>query len=351
VNAIVLRLERRVKLKLRRLRRETKDKGLANRCQIILLAAKGRGRRRQEVAEAVGCSVSWVNRVVARFREAGVAGLLDRREDNGALKLDEWYLSVLYDVVDGSPQDYGYPRPTWTRELLAKVMWTVTGVRVHPATMSRALAAIRARLGRPRPTVGCPWPKAARERRLAEVAVAVDPARLPQGHVAVYLDEVDVHLNPKIGLDWMNRGTQKEVPTPGKNEKRYLCGTLDAATGRLSWVKAERKNSLLFVAMLRKLVDEVYPDAPVIHVVLDNFSIHDSKISRAAVAELGGRVVLHFLPPYCPQANKIERVWLDLHANVTRNHRCATMDELMSNVVNYLITRNARTRAKLKTAA
>jgi hypothetical protein len=39
------------------------------------------------------------------------------------------------------------------------------------------------------------------------------------GTVAVYEDEVDIHLNPKIGPDWMTRGQQKEVMTPGKNEK------------------------------------------------------------------------------------------------------------------------------------
>lgn len=343
---IVLRLERRVKLTLRRMRRETKDKGLADRCQIVLLAAKG--RRRADVAESVGRSVSWVNRVVARFRDHGVAGLCDRREDNGEPKLDEWFLSRLYDVVDGSPQDYGYPRPTWTRELLAKVMYRLTGVKVHPATMSRALCRIGARLGRPRPTVGCPWPKRRRNRRLAEIDQAL--ARLGPGEVAVWLDEVDVHLNPKIGLDWMNRGTQKLVPTPGNNVKRYLCGAMDA-TGMLTWVRAERKNSLLVIAMLRKLAEQTYPQAKVIHVVLDNFSIHDSKITRAAVAALGGRVKLHFLPPYCPQANRIERVWLDLHANVTRNHRCLDIDELMRNVSRYLAARNARTRANLRKVA
>ncbi len=344
---IVPRLERRVKLAVRRMRRATKDKSLAQRCQIVLLLAKG--RRRADVAEGVGCSVSWVSRVAARFRDDGVPGLLDRREDNGQTKLDEWFLATLYDVVDAAPTDYGYPRPTWTRELLAKVMLRQTGVKVHPATMSRALARLRARLGRPRPTVGCPWPKARRNRRLAAIAATLDT--LPPGEVAVYLDEVDVHLNPKIGLDWMNRGTQKLVPTPGHNVKRYLCGAMDAATGLLTWVRAERKNSLLVVAMLRKLAEQTYPDAPVIHVVLDNFSIHDSRITRAAVAELGGRVRLHFLPPYCPQSNRIERVWLDLHANVTRNHRCADMGELMRNVSRYLATRNARTRAALQKAA
>src|SRR4051794_9715120 len=100
----------------------------------------------------------------------------------------------------------------------------------------------------------------------------------------------------------MNRGTQKQVPTPGSNQKRYLCGAMDARTGLMTWGKGERRNSLLFVAMLRKLADQVYPHAKKIHVVLDNFTIHGSRISRAAVASLGGRVVLHFLPPYCPQA-------------------------------------------------
>jgi hypothetical protein len=44
-------------------------------------------------------------------------------------------------------------------------------------------------------------------------------------------------------------------------------------------------------------------------------------------------------------------VWLDLHANVTRNRRCADIDELMAEVSAYLAARNARTRAKLRKAA
>ena len=39
----------------------------------------------------------------------------------------------------------------------------------------------------------------------------------------MYLDEVDIHLNPKIGPEWTLAG-QKYVRTPGCNEKRYLAG-------------------------------------------------------------------------------------------------------------------------------
>ncbi|HET6411328.1 MAG TPA: hypothetical protein VFG53_04670, partial [Anaeromyxobacter sp.] len=40
--------------------------------------------------------------------------------------------------------------------------------------------------------------------------------------------------------------------------------------------------------------------------------------------------------------NKIERVWLDLHANVTRNHRCKSMEELMAQTVAFMRSYNRR---------
>jgi transposase len=346
VGRMFFRLEGRVKLQIRRIRRNTRDKALAMRCQVVLLADKQ--RKRASIAESVGCSVSWVQRILRRFREVGVAGLYDGREDNGQVKIDEWYLSMLYETVDQNPQQYHYLRPTWTQELLAKVMLYRTGVKVHRATMSRALRRIGARLGRPRPTVGCPWPKRRKTRRLNELKRLL--AGLPRNELGFYVDEVDIHLNPKIGCDWMNRGTQKEVMTPGRNVKQYVAGAMEAGSGKLTWVRAERKNSLLVIALIRKLVD-THPRAKVIHLILDNYKIHDSQATRATLAALNGKVKLHFLPPYSPDANRIERLWLDLHANVTRNHRCRTMPELMTDVYNYLRYRNRRLERAANKAA
>lgn len=332
---MVLKLDRGVKIKLRRLRRDTKDKGLAFRCQIVLLAS--RGRSKTAIADSLGCSRSWVCEVVGRFGEFGVAGLYDRREDNGQLKLDEQFLSLLYETVDDSPQSYGFLRPTWTRELLVRVMIEKTDVKIHPATMSRALAQIGARRGRPRPTVNCPWKKAVKTRRLRQLAELLEG--LPFDEPVFYEDEVDIHLNPKIGPDWMNRGTQKEVLTPGQNEKCYLAGALNARTGNLLWVGGVKKTSVLFLDLLKELLRR-NPKARVIHVILDNYRIHDSHAVQAALAAWGGRIKLYFLPPYSPNENRIERVWKDLHDNVTRNHRCRTLTELVQQVTTYLNQRN-----------
>jgi transposase len=139
----------------------------------------------------------------------------------------------------------------------------------------------------------------------------------------------------------MNRGKQKQVMTPGQNIKRYVCGALNLQTGCIDYVAGERKNGMLFIATLQKLL-EVYPHASTIHVVLDNFRIHSSKQVQAWMKQHGHRIQLHFLPPYCPDHNKIERKWRDLHAAVTRNHRCKTIEELMKNVERWLNDHNAR---------
>ena len=70
----------------------------------------------------------------------------------------------------------------------------------------------------------------------------------------MFQDEVDVHLNPKIGCQWMVRGEQAEVVTPGDNEKRHLAGSLVWRTGTLLVSQPERRrNAAMFIAHLDDL--------------------------------------------------------------------------------------------------
>lgn len=327
--------ERRI---VRSFARGTPDAVLRGRCKVVLALVQGNSPAR--IAETGLASASQVYRVIKRFREGRLAGLADRREDNGESCITWQYESVLYEVVAQSPQDYGYRRPTWTQELLIKVLKKRTTVRISVSTMSRLLKRLGIRLGRPKPIVRCPWSKWRKTRRLHALQRLI--AQLPQDEVVVYEDEVDIHLNPKIGPDYMLPGTQKTVMTPGKNQKRYLAGALDAKTGQLSWVEGERKTSLLFIGLLWHLLRDVYPHAKRVHVILDNYRIHDSQQVQLVLAYMRDRIQLHFLPPYCPDYNRIERVWRDLHANVTRNHRCRTMGQLMKEVRQYLRRKDRR---------
>jgi transposase len=337
VQAVFRSLPRSLRRKLNEDAQRASDPIYRDRCKIIRNLT--RGNRPVDIADVLGCSYTQVFRVAKRFVADGPGGLVDRREDNGDEKITEEYASLALELAAGSPQDYGFDRPTWTQELFVKVLEEQTGIRISTSSMCRLLRRLGIRLGMPKPIVGCPWKKQRRTRRLNEIRRLIQ--RLPANEVIVYVDEVDIHLNPKIGPDYMPRGTQKWVLTPGKNRKRYLAGALNARTGRLTWVEDDAKASDLFIKQLWQLAKRDYPRAKKIHLILDNYRIHSSQRTQLALLALADRVQLHFLPPYCPDHNKIERVWRDLHANVTRNHRCKNMTELMNAATRYLRRRDA----------
>ena len=331
------RLPRPRRRELIRLGRKTKD--VQTGLRFLMIAKLSAGLSKTEVAQALDSAVSTVVQTVKKYLRLGIEGLLDQRMNNGPLKVTAAFLKGLRRVLRGSPPDFGYERPTWTRELLSLVMEAQGFPKVAPCTLGRALRAIGARLGRPKPSVRCPWPKRKREqqllrlRRLAQQASAFEPV--------LYSDEIDIHLNPKIGADWMLPGQQRQVLTPGQNRKHYLAGALDARTGKLYFVDGPRKTCDLLCDLLRHLA-QVFPLSRHIHVIVDNYIIHTAKKTQRCLQELHGRLVLHFLPPYCPDHNRIERLWQDLHANVTRNHRCASMDELLGRVRAFLLAYNDR---------
>lgn len=311
--------------------RRSRDAGTVLRFQAVAGLAAGRSGVR--VAEELELARSTVVGAAARFVEHGEAGLYDRRRLNGRRKADFAFDQCVKRLLRRTPEHFGWSRPSWTREVLCLQMKREGRLGVAVCTMGRVLARIGARLGAPKPIVLCPWPREARERRLAELRALESSAT--QREPVLYEDEVDIHLNPRIGRDWMLRGQQRRVLTPGKNKKFYLAGALDVRNGALHSTGASKKNAALFCDLLRVL-ETAYPSARRIHLILDNYSVHSAHATQQALNDVKSRVVLHFLPPYCPDANRIERVWQDLHANVTRNHRCKTMNKLLGKCRCYL---------------
>jgi len=132
--------------------------------------------------------------------------------------------------------------------------------------------------------------------------------------------------------------TQRPVLTPGNNDKRHPAGVYDPMHGRLVYVEGDRRASWLFLNLLRALL-EAYAGVRKPRVIRDIFIIHKSRVARAWLAEHGERLKPHFPPRYCPAENRIERLWLDLHANMTRNHRAPWPAALMEHVHRYLAER------------
>lgn len=315
----------------------------AVRCRAQIIIALVQEKPVSDIVAILQCSRSLVYKVAKKFGQLGEAAFADRREDNGDRVVNKTVEDAICALVSETPRQFKESRTSWTLELLVKVLRKRMGIRLSRTTMFRVLRRLKIRLGSPKPFVHCPWAKDRKELRIKRLRYLLLHVR--DGEVWFFEDEVDIHLNPKIGRDYMLRGQQKRVLTPGVNVKRYLAGALNAHTGKLTWVEGNSKNSELFMSLIFALGRE-YDGAKRLHLIVDNYSIHKSQFTKLVLASCMGKVRLHFLPPYCPDDNRIERVWLDLHANVTRNHDCPTMRDLMVEVRRWLRKESKRLQRK-----
>lgn len=310
------------------------DARIARRAHVMLLLADG--WTWEGIRCALFCSNDLISRTLKQYHAAGVAGVLNASAENTQESIPTWLVKLARWISQSTPQDFGYFRTRWSCEILAEVLAWETGIRRSTESVRRALHRLGFVWRRPRPVVGPVDPdydeKLRRIQRLLQ--------SLPADEAAVFQDEVDVHLNPKIGSMWMRRGEQAEVETPGNNRKCHVAGSLVWGTGTLLVSQPEaRRNADLFVAHLDDLRRRLRGFKK-IHVICDNARFHDCRAVREYLADWGHRIELHYLPKYAPETNPIERVWWHLHETITRNHRCRSLEELVQQAFEWFRTNN-----------
>jgi putative transposase len=311
---------------------------------ILLLCALG--RTPTEIAAVLLCSRSSVYRTVRAYRE-GTLGLEYDAQGRLAPPVRPTVLlptlrRSLLALLKAAPRVHGWCRTRWSCARLALTLEAKRGIKVSAETMRRWVHA-----------VGWVWKRAKlvakdddphRVERLARIRSVYEQLR--RCEALVFADELDIHLLPKVGYAWTPQGTQVEVMTPGTNEKHYLAGALDLATGTLHHCQGPRKTNSLFRDLLQTLED-AYPAAQYerISVVVDNYKIHKAKAVDEWLAN-HPRVTLLFLPTYCPRANPIERAFGDVHDLCTRNHTRKRLPALVADVEDHL-SRNGPWQYKL----
>ena len=313
--------------------RRATDPQLRLRAHVLLLLAEGYSWAL--IAAVLFTSASTINRWRQRFLAGGLEAVVGPRRPRAKAWSAWWVALVVGWVTLRSPTDFGFVRSRWTCATVAVLLREDHGVRVSRETVRRWLRQADLVWRRPRPVVGPKDPHWAEKLR----KIRAVPRHLPADETAVFQDEVDVNTNPEVGCMWMYRGQQAEVVTPGTNVKRYLAGSWHWRTGELILSEpGRRRNAELFLAHLDELRRR-FRRYKVIHVICDNAVFHDPARCRKVREYLkrwGRRLRLHFLPSYAPEANPIERVWWHLREEITRNHRCKDIDELLDLILDWL---------------
>ena len=304
------------------------DHRAARRAHVLLLLADGHSVR--FIAAALYCSPDLIAAVRRDYRRGGVPAALGAEPP--VRRVPWWWTRLLVWALEFTPGDFGFRRSRWSCGALAVALRETVGVRVGRETVRRAMRDLGFAWRRPRPVVGPVDPAHDAKMRALRALLA----GLPADEVAVFQDEVQLDLNPKVGSAWMLKGCQAEVVTPGDNVRRHLAVSVLAGTGNLVVSgPTVRRNSDQFVAHLADLCRRLRR-WKVVHVICDNAAFHKSRVVKRWVARRRGRVVLHYLPSRAPEENPVESVFWRLHEAITRNHRFRTIGELVSAAVEWL---------------
>ena len=112
------------------------------------------------------------------------------------------------------------------------------------------------------------------------------------------------------------RRSKNQRPLFGRTE--YIHGAIDLETGTVCLVEAERVNAISTIELLSQ-IESTYPRRRRIHVFVDQAGYHHARLVQEWLARPNCRIVVHFLPAYCPHLNPIERLWGVMHRHVTHN--------------------------------
>lgn len=312
------------------------------RAQILLAADKG--STDEEIARNIAVGTSTVYRTKQRFVEEGLERALSELPRPGAeRKLGVVDESLLVAVACSKPPD---GRSRWTLQLLADEMVRLT---VHDSvsdeTIRRRLAELQLK----------PW----QEKMWCIPKVDAEFVTRMEDVLALYAEPPD-ERRPVVCFDETPRQLigEERVPVPAEPGKRRRFDYEYVRNGTANvfmfvdvnrpWRHAkvtDQRTCIDFAECMRDLVDDHYPEAERIRVVLDNLSAHSAaalyqRFEPAEARRILSRLEFHFTPKHASWLNMVE-IEIGVMVRQCLHRRIAEKSTLVSEIAAWQRRRNA----------
>ena len=134
---------------------------------------------------------------------------------------------------------------------------------------------------------------------------------------------------------WMPRGERVGIDQSSGRDRLNIHGGIDLETGETRMIDALTVDAVSTIALLTA-IEHMHPDKRRIHVYLDNARYHHAKAVREWLSQHERRIVLHFIPAYCPHLNPIERLWGLMHRSITHNRCYASFRDFADAILGFL---------------
>lgn len=147
-------------------------------------------------------------------------------------------------------------------------------------------------------------------------------------------DGVHPTMATKVSYGWIKKGKKNDklIATAASRTRMNLMGSINLETMSLTIASHKTINSEAMECHFKAL-REKYPKALKIHLILDRGPYNRSQKTQDAAKKYG--IEIHYLPPYSPNLNPIERLWKVMNEHVRNNRFFESVDNFRDTIMNF----------------
>lgn len=132
----------------------------------------------------------------------------------------------------------------------------------------------------------------------------------------IFIDAAHPTMATKVTYGWIRKGKEQLIKQSASRTRENIIGSIELNSLKVMTTHPEKVNAETTIEFLTKL-KTIYPDVSVLHIILDQSGYHTSQAVRKFAQ--GNNIKLHYLPPYSPNLNPIERLWKFMNEQIRNN--------------------------------
>jgi transposase len=139
-------------------------------------------------------------------------------------------------------------------------------------------------------------------------------SELSDKQTIMYMDSVHPQHNTVCSKVWIEKGTQRWIPSNTGRERVNINGIYNPFTQEVYTEQASTINAKVTIKLLKQVIDK-NPNLETIYLVSDNARYNKCE-EVATFLATQDKIKMCYLPPYSPNLNLIERLWKVMHEQV-----------------------------------
>ena len=285
----------------------------ATRCTAIQMLLAGISR--QMVRDALLVSNRALRKWINCFNQAGVDGLIVKKRPGRISIITDQQAPELAQLID---QPEKAKREFWTAKAFHGYIGETYQIQCSYETVVRFFHKQGFALKTPQP-----WPDM-QDEQLREAFVLELQKLFEQPDVDIWFaDESGFEGDPRPRKRWDKKGRKTRVTKNGGHLRMNVIGMVCPRSGEFFAIEASHSDSATYQAFLDEADRQISFQRTTNILVMDNASWHKRKNTNWH----GWQPM--YLPPYSPDLNPIERIWLTMKARWFNNHVCKNEEKLI----------------------